>query len=229
MPDWEQLLKERLAGLKLAPAVQEEVIAEFAGHLEDAYEGFLRQGIGVEEAANRAWSEFSNGRKLARRIQRAKQGEDEMNTRFLRFWLPALVTSLIGTGLLAFMEEVLGIRPIILRVASEGSMTIYLPWLLTLPVFGFVGAYWSRHAGGATGASILAGIFPALIYLALPFPLWPLALVVDPRTPTMAVVGLFWCLLNWAVLPCLALLVGALPVALFPQKSFGASQAAIRQ
>lgn len=229
MPDFEQALKARLGHLELAPQVAEEIFAELAGYLEDVYESFLRQGIGAEEAANRAWTEFSMDRKLARRIERAKQGEGEMNNRTKQFWLPALVTSLIGTGLLGFVEGAIGMRPIIVRVASEGSVAIYLPWLLTLPVFGFVGAYWSRRAGGAMRARIIAGIFLSLIYFAVPFMFLPIALVVDHRASTIGVLGLAWVLLNWAVVPCLALLLGALPAALFPQKSFGASQATIRQ
>lgn len=229
MPDWERQLKESLVGLELAPVVQEEVIAELAGHLEDAYEGFLRQGIDTEKAANRAWSEFSMDRKLARRIERAKQGEDEMNDRTRQFWFPALVTSLIGTGLLAFMVDALRLTPSVVPIFSVSSMTIYLPWLLSLPVLGFFGAAMSRREGGTIRTRIVAGVFLSLIYFIVPFMFWPIALVVDHRVPTIGVLGLAWFLMNWAVVPCLALLLGALPAALFPQKSFGASQPAIRQ
>lgn len=228
MPDWEQQLKERLAGLKLAPAVQEEVIAEFAGHLEDAHEGFLKQGIGAEEAARRVRNELSDSRQLARRIQRAKQGEENMNNRTKQLWLPALVTSGLGTAFLAILEDE-GIRRLVLRTPPVGPAQAYPLWLLSLPVLGFLGAYWSRRAGGAISARIIAGIFLSLIYFAVPFMILPIALVVDHRAPTIGVLGLAWVLLNWAVLPCLALLIGALPAALLARKSLEPSRAAIHQ
>ena len=115
---------------------------------------------------------------------------------------------------------------------SESPAVFYIPWLLALPVFGFVGAYWSRRAGGGTGASIIAGVFPALFYLAFPYPLFPIACVVDRGLgPTMAALGWFvflsrWYLLNWVALPCIALLVGALPVAMTAGEGRAASQSA---
>jgi hypothetical protein len=211
--DWSQRLREQLAGMRLDADQQEEIIAELAGHLEDVYENFLEQGICAEKAEEQAWREVSNGRELSRRIRRAKQGEEEMNNRTKQIWMPGLVTAGLATLLLAILENS-GVKPTVVSAPAEIPTIFYMPWLLSLPVFGFVGAHWSRRAGGGTGARIIAGIFTSLIFFALPFPLWPLALIVDHGTPTMAVVGWFWCLLNWAVLPCLALLVGALPAAL---------------
>jgi hypothetical protein len=213
------MLRERLVGLRLEPAVGEEVIAELAGHLEDTYESFLAQGIGAKEALKQAWTEFSNGRELVRKIQRAKQGEEKMNNRKKQIWLPGLVTTGLATILLTFLH-IAGIRPMALWAPSESAAVFYIPWLLSLPVFGFVGAYWSRRAGGGTGASIIAGVFPSLFYLAFPYLTLPLALVVDRGLgPTMAALGWFvfvsrWYLLNWVALPCIALLAGAFPVAM---------------
>ncbi|HEV2488337.1 MAG TPA: hypothetical protein VGT03_00895 [Candidatus Acidoferrales bacterium] len=210
MPDFEQALKARLGPLELAPQVADEVFAELAEHLEDLYKSHLAAGIVSEEAELRALREIPDGAELARKIHRAKRGEETMNNRTKQIWMPGLVTSGLATCLLAIFEN-LGMKPAVLSTRAAIPTLFYLPWLLSLPVFGFVGAYWSRRAGGGTGARIIAGVFTSFIYLALPFPLWSLALVVDPRTPRMAVLGWFWCLLNWAVLPCLALLVGALP------------------
>lgn len=231
MPDWEQMLRERLVGLRLEPAVQKEVIAELAGHLEDAYENFLAQGIGANEAQKQAWTEFSNGRELARRIRRAKRGEEKMNNPKKQIWLPGLVTTGLATILLTFLHSA-GIRPMAVWAPSESPALFYVPWLLSLPVFGFGGAYWSRRAGGGTGASIIAGVFPSLFYLAFPYLTLPLALVVDRGLgPTMAALGWFvflsrWYLLNWVALPCIALLVGALPVAMTAGEGRAASRSA---
>lgn len=231
MPDWEQILREQLGPMRLEPGVQEEIIAELAGHLEDAYERFLAQGIGTEEAQHRARAEVSNGRELARQIRRAKEGEDEMGNRIKQIWLPGLVT----TGLATLSLEVLhfaGMRQTVLWSPANGPALFYLPWLLSLPVLGFVGAYWSRRLGGGTRASIIAGVFPALFYFAFPYLTLPLALVVDRGLgPEVAALGWFvfiskWYLLNWAALPCLALLAGALPVTLIARSRPAASRIA---
>lgn len=106
-------------------------------------------------------------------------------------------------------------------------MTIYLPWLLTLPFLGFLGAAMSRRQGGTVRASILAAIFLSLIYFALPWLFVPVAMLVDHNTPRMTQVG--WFFLNWAILPGLALLIGALPAALVARKSLEPSHTAIHQ
>jgi hypothetical protein len=223
------MLRERLVGLRLEPAVQEEVIAELAGHLEDAYENFLAQGIGAKEAEEQAWTEFSDGRELARRIRRAKRGEEKMSNRKKQIWLPGLVTTGLATILLPFLHFA-GIRTTEVWAPSESPAVFYLPWLLSLPVFGLVGAYWSRRAGGGRGASIVAGVFPALFYFAFPYLTLPLALVVDRGLgPEVAALGWFmflssWYLLNWVALPCIALLVGALPVAMTAGEGRAASR-----
>ena len=213
------MLAERLGGLRLEPAVREEIIAELAGHLEDTYENFLAQGNSAQEAQKQAWAEFSNGRALARKIQRAKRGEDEMKNREKQIWLTGLVTTGLATILLTFLHSA-GIRPIAAWTASESAALFYIPWLLSLPVLGFAGAYRSRHAGAGKGASLIAGVFPSLFYFAFPYLTLPIALVVDRRLgPTMEALGWSfflsrWYLLNWVALPCIALLAGALPVAM---------------
>ena len=38
MPDWKEEVRKRLAGLKLAPAQEAEIVEELAQHLEQVYE-----------------------------------------------------------------------------------------------------------------------------------------------------------------------------------------------
>jgi hypothetical protein len=221
VPDWEQSVRERLGELHLAPQVEDEIVAELAGHLEDTHGNFLEQGIGDEEAREQTSREISDGRELARKIHRAKQGEENMSNRARQFWLPALMTSLIGTGLLAVMQQ-WGIRPIVLRAPLESPATFYLPWLFALPFLGFLGAAWSRREGGTIRTRIIAGIFLSLIYFAVPWLFVPMAIVVDHETPHL--VPFVWFLLNWAVVPCIALLIGALPAAFSVTKSGAATR-----
>lgn len=223
MPDFERELQQRLGRLRLSPHAEEEVISELAEHLEDAYNSHLATGIISEEAEMRALREIPDGRKLARKIQHAKRGEENMNNRTKQFWLPALVTSLLGTGLLAIFQYA-GMRPIVLRTPVEQFTTLYFPWLLSLPAFGFLGAFWSRRAGGAIPTRLFAGSFLSLIYFAVPWLFVPIAMLMDHETPHM--VPFTWFLLNWAVLPGLALLLGALPAAMFSGKDREASRSA---
>lgn len=216
MPEFERELRQRLGRLRLSPQAEVEVISELAEHLEDAYNSHLATGIISEEAEMRTLREIPDGRKLARKIQDAKRGEENMNNRILQFWLPALVTSLIGTCLLEFMVEVLRMRPIVIAVAAQASVTIYLPWLLALPVLGYLGATISRRQGSTIRIGLVAATFLALIYFALPWLFVPIAMLVDHNTPRMTQVG--WFFLNWAILPGLALLLGALPAALISSR-----------
>jgi len=230
MPEWEEMLREQLGGMQLPLAVRDEIIAELGGHLEDIYERLLAQGISAEEAVQRARDEFSNDRELARKIWRAKQGDEEMNTRTKQIWVPGLVITGLAT-LSQTLLHFLKMRQMVLW-STESPALFYVPWLLSLPVLGFVGAYWSRRAGGGTSASIIAGVFPSLFYAAFPYLTMPLALVVDRSLgPAVASLGWFmfaskWYLLNWAVLPCLALLAGALPGAMIARDHSAAPQTA---
>lgn len=219
MPEWEQELRLRLSELRLEPTEREDVITELAGYLEDVYENCIAQGLDANEAQERAWSEFSSSRKLARKIQRAKRGEDKVSNREKQIWLPGLATTGLATILLEFLYRT-GMGPTVAWAPRETPALFYLPWLLSLPVLGFAGAYWSRKAGGRASASIVAGIFPSLFYLAFPYLALPLALAVDHRLgPEVAALGWFmfiskWYLLNWAAVPFIALLAGTLPAAI---------------
>ena len=44
MPDWKKEVKERLAGHKLAPPQEAEIVEELAQHLEQVYDRLLKGG-----------------------------------------------------------------------------------------------------------------------------------------------------------------------------------------
>src|SRR6185436_4653413 len=44
MPDWKKEIRERLAGLRLAPTREAEIVEELAQYLEDCYEELLAGG-----------------------------------------------------------------------------------------------------------------------------------------------------------------------------------------
>ena len=50
MPDWKKEIRERLAGLRLAPTREAEIVEELAQYLEDCYEELLANGATQEDA-----------------------------------------------------------------------------------------------------------------------------------------------------------------------------------
>src|SRR6185436_1567621 len=50
MPDWKKVIRERLAGLRLSPTREAEIVEELAQYLEDYYEDLLANGAAAEDA-----------------------------------------------------------------------------------------------------------------------------------------------------------------------------------
>jgi len=62
MPDWKRTIRERLSGLKLDSAREEEIVDELAQHLQDRYEFSLSEGASEVQARRQALDELSGGR-----------------------------------------------------------------------------------------------------------------------------------------------------------------------
>ncbi|HEY1340638.1 MAG TPA: ABC transporter permease, partial [Bryobacteraceae bacterium] len=73
MPDWSVYVRERLRGVQATPERENEIIAELALQLEQAYAEALASGAAPAEALRRAQSQFSDWGSLAREINRAEQ------------------------------------------------------------------------------------------------------------------------------------------------------------
>ncbi|HET7291944.1 MAG TPA: ABC transporter permease [Vicinamibacteria bacterium] len=71
MPDWAQAVRERVAGLKLDPCREAEIVEELAQDLEQRYAEALARGATQAEAAVEALAELRDGPALAREIARA--------------------------------------------------------------------------------------------------------------------------------------------------------------
>jgi cation transport ATPase len=82
-----------------------------------------------------------------------------------------------------------------------------LLWLATLPLFGAASAFLSRRAGGDRLTGLTAALFPSMVMI----PLW-IALATRMNHPSSRQFSnLFGGVLNWIVLPGVALSLGALP------------------
>jgi hypothetical protein len=172
MPDWQGLVRGQLTHLALAPDERAEVIAELAAHLRETFENLRQLGMLEEEAVRRTLSQVEDWQKLSRLIQTARTKENIMTNRVKQFWFPALLTTLFSMGLLALIQ-IFGPNPWLVSRKSVWSLVafapievVYLPWLLSLPVIGAMGAYLSNRAGGSRRAVLFSIVFPVLPYFA---------------------------------------------------------------
>jgi hypothetical protein len=214
MPDWNKLVRQRLAGLELDAAEKEEVHAELAGHLEESYENLRKQGVSEREAVVRALFEVKNWRDLQMRIFLAKRRGHFMKKRVQQLWIPGFLT-LILSVVFQMMLQKLGFR---VRVVGSGPNAIlfYVPWLAGLPFFGALGAYLSSRSGGSRGTALLASVFPVLALAGAFLLLFPIDVIVKwiigSKVDSFAIVGttILRDGTGWLLVPGAALLLGGL-------------------
>ena len=138
-----------------------------------------------------------------------------MTNRVKQFWLPSLLTLLLSMGLLALIQ-VFGPNPWTVSRKSGWTFVapvavIYLPWLLSLPLIGAMGAYLSNRAGGSQRAVFSCIVFPVLPYLAFFVVALPVMAIFNDRLAHNITFGaLFVGLFAWVLAPGAALVVGGL-------------------
>jgi len=216
MRDWRTFVQSKLAELALPPGTKAEVIDELAAHLEEACAGFRKQGMTEEAATRLALSQVKDWHKLQRKIQNARIKENAMTNRVKQFWLPGFLTLVLSMGALALMEK-FGPKPWVLAWSAGLPVAmLYIPWLLSLPLVGGIGAYLSHRAGGSQRAVFYCIVFPILPFLAATLVVLPFSLIFDQFIAhNVAPAALLMALLGWVLLPGVALLAGGLPVQIF--------------
>jgi hypothetical protein len=213
MRDWEALVKQRLTDLALEPDDRAEVIAELAAHLEDACAEMRRQGMTEADAVRRTLSQAGSWQGLQQKVVAAKRREQFMKTRLRQLWFPGFLTLIAQMIFLAILRE-LGFQPRILG-SGESAVLLYMPWLLSLPLFGAMGAYVSFRVGGSRGTAVLASVFPALALTIAFLLMFPIGFAVDrvfgrPTEFAMVASVLLRDGIGWIVVPGAALLAGGL-------------------
>ena len=125
-------------------------------------------------------------------------------------WVPGMSVLVFSAAMLLVMTRLVpptawvGPRPPVLLVSI---------WLFSYLVFGALGAYWSRRAGGSLADRFLAGIFPLTLHLAtFILPIFVTMFSTVRRFPEhLEPAWLLKVAIVWVVIPGVALAIGALP------------------
>lgn len=213
MPDWRELVRSRLAGIALEHDDSEEVIAELAAHLEEAYETFSKRGLTRRDAVCQTLEQVSDWQDLRRKILGAKRKGYNMKKRLLQLWIPGFLTLILSVLFLTMLQRQ-GVHP---HIISRGGSSIlfYGPWLAALFLFGFLGAYLSSRAGGSRGTVLLAGAFPTLALTMAFLSMFPIGWFVErtigrPTGFSTVAIAILRDGIGWLLLPGAALFAGAL-------------------
>jgi hypothetical protein len=234
MPDWEALVSARLGPVDGDERQRAEIIGELAGHLEDVYLQIRTQGLAESAAVQETLAQVADWEELARRIRLAKREEGIMNERAKGYWLPGLVCFTASMVLLMALQLSFPIQlplyPKSCLTPPEVGLTHslcglwdtqmnpytvavpYMLWLLAQPIFGALGAYLSRRGGGERRARMVAGVFPALMFL---FALGAVGVIAvfGERNRFVLEHPIYFAtmIFPWVILPSLALALGAVP------------------
>lgn len=207
MPDWNQLVRERLGVLGIAPQLEEEVVAELAGHLEDRCTSAVNRGMTEPEAV--ALEEVPDWVALNKEIIAAKK-EEPMNERTKILWLPGLTMAFCSAVLLPAMSRLV---PPAVWADRRAPVLLFALWVLSYVVIGALGAYWSRRAGASIAVRFLSGVFPVGLHLAILISgIVVTSLQAAPRFPEHLQLSFLWRAgIVWVVIPGVALALGTLP------------------
>src|SRR5271166_2332018 len=133
MPDWKQLVRERMDSRVLPSGCREEVIGELAAHLEETFNLGHSRGLSEQEALDRALQEVDDWDVLAKEIRRAKSEEDSMNQqRTRKLWLPALA-SITFTAVLLVVFDRIHMSPLAVGLGHL-AMMLQLAWFAGMPL-----------------------------------------------------------------------------------------------
>jgi hypothetical protein len=211
MPNWPELVRQRLPGLALDAAEKDEIYAELAAHLEESYEVFCNEGLPQRDAVQRTLVQVADWQDLQRKILIARRREQPMKKRVHQLWIPGFLTLMLSTIFLITLQK-LGFQP---RIVGSGPNTIlfYAPWLATLPMFGALGAYLSARGGGLLGTVLLASVFPVLALTAAVLLMFPIGFVIEriigsPVDFSIVATAILREGIGWILVPGAALLAG---------------------
>ena len=232
MPDERKPIRERLGKLDVEPCRQEEIERELGEHLADLASALEAQGMTREAATKASLESVSDWRQLGKDIQAAER-QETMNHRTKALWLPALGAFFASSSLTAIIQICAPLthwpwlNPLItVRPSHFPWYVLLIPWVALQPLVGAVGASWSRRAGGSLREQLIAALAPAMpviamlfVYVAVGIPIELVLVAVHPSHHVNARGILLKTAFGaiQALLPALALLIGAAPFLRRPQ------------
>jgi hypothetical protein len=213
MPDWQELVCQRLSGLPLDLAEKEEVCKELAGHLEETHECLRKEGLREPDAMRRTLAQVGDWRDLLHRILIAKRKGHLMKKRLHQLWIPGFLTLILSMLVLAALQK-LGFQPRI-AVSRPNTIFFFAPWLLSLPFFGALATYLSSRAGGSRRTALLASVFPVLALTGAFLSMFPIGLIIERIIGSQVDFSIVATVLlrdgiGWLLVPGVALLAGGL-------------------
>jgi hypothetical protein len=230
MPDWQELVRQRLSSLALDAEEKDEVQVELAAHLEESYEVFCKEGLPEKEAVYRTFEQVADWRDLQRRILIVKRSGYPMRRRAHQLWIPGFLTMALSIVSLVTLQK-LGFYP---RMVPwrDSDIFFYAPWLVSLPFLGAFGAYISSRAGGALRTALLASIFPALALTLTFLLMFPIGFIVERIIGSqvnfnIVAASLLRDGIDWILVPGAALLAGGLLVHLLFGRRLSSQDTAI--
>jgi hypothetical protein len=134
-----------------------------------------------------------------------------MNERTKRFLMPGFINLACASIFMIIMDR-LGYAPSVILTRSSLAVMAYPAWLIGQPLFGALGAYFSRRGGGTLRERVGAALVPSVVVTAMFAVLLIRAFASDPHDlgPTnlsMLAKGI----LSAVLIPSAGLLAGALP------------------
>lgn len=133
-----------------------------------------------------------------------------MNGRTKRIWAPGLVVFAASmVWMMALQRFHFATRA---PWAHSGlPMPMYLLWLLPQPVFGGIGAYLSRRAGGGRESRLVSSLFPSIVMFVMICGVIAFGIFAEKNPHIMQQpFNILLTFLSWVVLPGIALLFGGL-------------------
>ena len=88
-----------------------------------------------------------------------------LKDRIQKLWLPGIIPAFLALGVLVAFATV-GYKLRLQSPSPSFATKFYYGWLIALPLFGAMSAYWSRRAGGSLGNRVTASLFFAEALLA---------------------------------------------------------------
>jgi len=210
MPDWQELVRQRLSRLAVDAGEKDEIYAELAAHLEESYEVFCAEGLPEQDAIQLTLAQVADWQDLQHKILIARR-EQPMQKRLHQLWIPGFLTLTLSMIFLVTLQK-LGSHP---RIVGSGPNMIlfYAPWLASLPFFGALGAYLSARRGGLLGSVLLTSVFPVLALTSAFFLMFPIGFLTErvigrPVDFSAVATALLRDGIGWLLVPGVALLAG---------------------